>query len=146
VTTFAYPNGRAIDFDESTRRILEEEGFTCAVTTIGGANDGETDPFLLRRVGDVERGPVALRPPSGPGPPLRPRALEYRHGENARGVRMPPSPPTYAAHIYRQTNGQEASLPSLVGAFALGASRDLRLHTHESRSLPPAEPSSLPWT
>jgi peptidoglycan/xylan/chitin deacetylase (PgdA/CDA1 family) len=51
VTTFAYPNGRAIDFDESTRRILEEEGFSCAVTTVGGANDEATDPFALRRVG-----------------------------------------------------------------------------------------------
>ncbi len=63
VTTFAYPNGRAEDFDESTKRILKEEGFTCAVTTVGGANDASTDPFALRRVGmwDEDPGLSVLR-------------------------------------------------------------------------------------
>lgn len=63
VTTFAYPNGRAVDFDETTRRILEEEGFSCAVTTVAGANDERTDPFALRRVGmwDEDPGLAVLR-------------------------------------------------------------------------------------
>lgn len=51
VTEFAYPNGRAVDFDAATKRILSDEGFRCAVTTIGGANDGGSDPLALRRVG-----------------------------------------------------------------------------------------------
>ena len=51
IGTFAYPNGRACDFDESTARILAEEGFACAVTTVAGANDAGTDPYRLHRVG-----------------------------------------------------------------------------------------------
>jgi peptidoglycan/xylan/chitin deacetylase (PgdA/CDA1 family) len=63
VTTFAYPNGRAVDFDESTKRILQDEGFSCAVTTVGGANDAHADPFALRRVGmwDEDPGLSVLR-------------------------------------------------------------------------------------
>jgi peptidoglycan/xylan/chitin deacetylase (PgdA/CDA1 family) len=51
VTMFAYPNGRASDFDVATRRIVEDEGFDLAVTTIAGSNDESTDPFALRRTG-----------------------------------------------------------------------------------------------
>ena len=51
ITDFAYPNGRAIDFDAGTKRILNEEGFRCAVTTVNGANDATSDPLALRRVG-----------------------------------------------------------------------------------------------
>ena len=51
VKSFAYPNGRAGDFDETTIRILTEEGYDCAVTTVSGANDASTDPFALRRAG-----------------------------------------------------------------------------------------------
>jgi peptidoglycan/xylan/chitin deacetylase (PgdA/CDA1 family) len=51
VTAFAYPNGDASDFDASTEKILEEEGFSLAVSTIFGANDASTDPYALRRVG-----------------------------------------------------------------------------------------------
>ena len=51
VTTFAYPNGSASDFDRSTRRIVEEEGLALAVTTVSGANDESTDPYSLRRTG-----------------------------------------------------------------------------------------------
>ena len=51
VTTFAYPNGSASDFDGSTQRIVEEEGFSLAVTTVSGANDESTNPFALRRTG-----------------------------------------------------------------------------------------------
>jgi peptidoglycan/xylan/chitin deacetylase (PgdA/CDA1 family) len=49
VTMFAYPNGSASDFNRSTQRIVEEEGFTLAVTTVPGANDEATDPYSLRR-------------------------------------------------------------------------------------------------
>jgi peptidoglycan/xylan/chitin deacetylase (PgdA/CDA1 family) len=51
VTMFAYPNGSAADFDRSTQRIVEEEGFSIALTTISGANDESTNPFALRRTG-----------------------------------------------------------------------------------------------
>lgn len=51
VKAFAYPNGSAGDFDESTRKIVEEEGLSLAVTTLGGANDAETNPYVLRRTG-----------------------------------------------------------------------------------------------
>lgn len=51
VTEFAYPNGSAVDFNQDTMRILAEEGFRSAVTTIGGGNDGQSDPMVLRRVG-----------------------------------------------------------------------------------------------
>ncbi len=51
VTTFAYPNGSASDFDGSTQRIVEEEGFSLAVTTVSGANDESTNAFTLRRTG-----------------------------------------------------------------------------------------------
>ena len=51
ITDFAYPNGRAIDFDAGTKRILNEEGFHCAATTVAGANDSKSDPLALRRVG-----------------------------------------------------------------------------------------------
>jgi peptidoglycan/xylan/chitin deacetylase (PgdA/CDA1 family) len=51
VKAFAYPNGSAGDFDESTRKIVEEEGLSLAVTTLGGANDAKTNPYVLRRTG-----------------------------------------------------------------------------------------------
>ena len=51
VTLFAYPNGSAADFNETTKTILREEGFRSAATTIAGSNDGTTDPLELRRVG-----------------------------------------------------------------------------------------------
>ncbi len=51
VTLFAYPNGGACDFNRSTERIVEEEGFSLAVTTVRGANDESTNPFALHRTG-----------------------------------------------------------------------------------------------
>jgi peptidoglycan/xylan/chitin deacetylase (PgdA/CDA1 family) len=51
VTMFAYPNGGAADFDRTTERIVEEEGYSLAVSTIAGANDESTNPFALRRTG-----------------------------------------------------------------------------------------------
>lgn len=49
VTSFAYPNGAAEDFDESTKQVLREAGYRCAVTTIRGTNDERRDRFELRR-------------------------------------------------------------------------------------------------
>ena len=49
VTTFAYPNGRAADFDDETKQILKQANFRCAVTTCHGLNTAESDPFEWRR-------------------------------------------------------------------------------------------------
>jgi peptidoglycan/xylan/chitin deacetylase (PgdA/CDA1 family) len=51
ITMFAYPNGGPSDFDPSTERLVKEEGFSLAVTTVAGANDESTNPFALRRTG-----------------------------------------------------------------------------------------------
>ena len=48
--TFAYPNGRAQDFDARAERVLREAGVTAAVSTIGGVNASDTPPFALRRL------------------------------------------------------------------------------------------------
>jgi hypothetical protein len=48
---FAYPNGSASDFDRSISRMVEEEGFSLAVTTVPGGNDERTDRYALRRTG-----------------------------------------------------------------------------------------------
>jgi peptidoglycan/xylan/chitin deacetylase (PgdA/CDA1 family) len=49
VKTFAYPNGRKEDFTESTKIILKEMGYVCAVTTLFGTNQCGQDLFELRR-------------------------------------------------------------------------------------------------
>jgi peptidoglycan/xylan/chitin deacetylase (PgdA/CDA1 family) len=49
VRTFAYPNGRSEDFDESVKGLLRRAGYTCAVTTVAGANTYGQDAFELRR-------------------------------------------------------------------------------------------------
>ena len=51
VTTFCYPNGTAEDYTKETISMLKETGYDCAVTTIDGLNNGETDRFQLRRMG-----------------------------------------------------------------------------------------------
>ena len=48
--TFAYPNGRAQDFDARAERVLRAAGVTAAVSTIGGVNSAATPPFALRRL------------------------------------------------------------------------------------------------
>lgn len=52
--TFAYPNGRAIDFDQRAVDAIRRHGGTAAVTTIEGINRRAHDAFALRRlvVGD----------------------------------------------------------------------------------------------
>ncbi|MGE0823681.1 MAG: polysaccharide deacetylase family protein [Candidatus Binatia bacterium] len=49
VTTFAYPNGRKCDFDETTKSLLREAGYQCAVTTVFGRNEIGQDLFELHR-------------------------------------------------------------------------------------------------
>lgn len=48
--TFAYPNGRQVDFDSRAADVLRELGVEAAVTTISGVNRGQADPFRLRRL------------------------------------------------------------------------------------------------
>ncbi|HUQ84443.1 MAG TPA: polysaccharide deacetylase family protein [Gemmatimonadaceae bacterium] len=48
--TFAYPNGRRVDFDGRAQDALRALGVRAAVTTIEGLNDRHTDRFALRRV------------------------------------------------------------------------------------------------
>jgi peptidoglycan/xylan/chitin deacetylase (PgdA/CDA1 family) len=57
---FAYPNGEARDFDEVDRLNLMEAGYSCALSQIGGLNDGDTPRFALRRlnVGRAHAGPI----------------------------------------------------------------------------------------
>ena len=55
VTTFAYPNGRRGDFTEQTKELLRQTGYACAVTTLFGANGGESEvPDLM----ELKRDPV----------------------------------------------------------------------------------------
>jgi peptidoglycan/xylan/chitin deacetylase (PgdA/CDA1 family) len=49
VVTFAYPNGSEGDFDETTKELLRDAGYQCAVTTRFGPNAYEQDLFELRR-------------------------------------------------------------------------------------------------
>ena len=51
---FAYPNGTARDFDETTRSLVRGAGFASAVSMVFGANGAGTDPFALRRGGPWE--------------------------------------------------------------------------------------------
>ena len=49
VKTFAYPGGKKEDFSVSTKGILKEAGYTCAVSAIFGINGPGQDLFELRR-------------------------------------------------------------------------------------------------
>ena len=50
VRLFAYPNGSRKDFNQAIKDFLKNNQFQCAVTTIWGTNDKETDLFELRRM------------------------------------------------------------------------------------------------
>lgn len=50
VTTLAYPNGAADDFDDTTVRLAREAGYRHAVTTVPGVNVARTDLLSLRRL------------------------------------------------------------------------------------------------
>jgi len=47
---FAYPNGTPEDFSAATKRLLQELGYKCAVSSIPGLNELGTDRYELRRV------------------------------------------------------------------------------------------------
>lgn len=47
--SFAYPNGRAIDFDERSVALLRKRAVTTAVTTVEGSNYRGADPLRLYR-------------------------------------------------------------------------------------------------
>jgi peptidoglycan/xylan/chitin deacetylase (PgdA/CDA1 family) len=53
---FAYPNGRADDFNEATRRSLARHGFDLAFSTIPGVNTVDTDTLALRRLHNWDSG------------------------------------------------------------------------------------------
>lgn len=48
--TFAYPFGRRWDYDDKAREAVRRSGFTHAVTTHAGTNDGRTDVTELKRL------------------------------------------------------------------------------------------------
>jgi peptidoglycan/xylan/chitin deacetylase (PgdA/CDA1 family) len=48
--TFAYPTGRAIDFDGRAQAAARRAGCVAAVSTIEGLNDAGVDPYALRRL------------------------------------------------------------------------------------------------
>lgn len=48
--TFAYPNGRAVDYNADTKRLLRKHGFVLAFTTVEGINGAAVDPLEIRRV------------------------------------------------------------------------------------------------
>lgn len=53
---FCYPNGERGDFNEETKRRLKEAGYLAGLTTVFGANDAESDPLELKRIGAPHRG------------------------------------------------------------------------------------------
>jgi peptidoglycan/xylan/chitin deacetylase (PgdA/CDA1 family) len=50
VKTFAYPHGRREDFTETTKTLVEDAGFDCALTTIFGNNEPGMDLYEMRRI------------------------------------------------------------------------------------------------
>jgi peptidoglycan/xylan/chitin deacetylase (PgdA/CDA1 family) len=48
---FSYPNGAIGDYDNSTRRLLEDFGLRCALLTVEGFNDSSSNLFELNRIG-----------------------------------------------------------------------------------------------
>lgn len=49
ITTFAYPNGHAADYNNEVKAALREAGYSCAVTSRWGCNTVFSDPFEIRR-------------------------------------------------------------------------------------------------
>jgi len=54
VRHFAYPFGRATDFDATTKRLVREAGFVSAVSMVFGTNTAATDRYALLRGGPWE--------------------------------------------------------------------------------------------
>lgn len=55
---FCYPNGQPGDFSEVSARILREEGFIAALTTVTGTNNQDSDPIALQRYGVSDQAPL----------------------------------------------------------------------------------------
>jgi peptidoglycan/xylan/chitin deacetylase (PgdA/CDA1 family) len=51
VRAFAYPNGRAADFDDAIERIVSETGYRFCFTTVTGINPPRMNPLRLLRYG-----------------------------------------------------------------------------------------------
>jgi peptidoglycan/xylan/chitin deacetylase (PgdA/CDA1 family) len=49
IQAFAYPNGRAADYNEEVKNVLRESGYKWAVTTESGFNRSFADPYELKR-------------------------------------------------------------------------------------------------
>jgi len=54
--TFAYPNGQPGDYNESTKKMLQDLGVSVAVTTVMEFNDSNSDIMTLRRMGTPDNG------------------------------------------------------------------------------------------
>ncbi len=48
---FCYPNGAIGDFNEKTQSLIKESGYSCALTTIRGTNNGFSNLYELKRFG-----------------------------------------------------------------------------------------------
>lgn len=62
--TFAYPNGEANDFSDSSKELLKINNVQCALTTISGLNTYHEDLFELKRIGigsDISNSQFKLR-------------------------------------------------------------------------------------
>jgi len=46
---FCYPNGALGDFNAKTKQILKESGYSCALTTVRGMNNKNSDLYELKR-------------------------------------------------------------------------------------------------
>jgi peptidoglycan/xylan/chitin deacetylase (PgdA/CDA1 family) len=46
---FCYPNGRRGDFNATTKRLVKESGYSCALTTVYGMNSARPDLYELKR-------------------------------------------------------------------------------------------------
>jgi peptidoglycan/xylan/chitin deacetylase (PgdA/CDA1 family) len=59
VRSFAYPYGRAWDYNQDTLAVLRELGLQSAITAMPGLNDAGTDVLELRRIAVAEDVPLA---------------------------------------------------------------------------------------
>ena len=46
---FCYPNGRRGDFDDTTKQLVQQAGYRCALTTVHGMNAPGADVYTLKR-------------------------------------------------------------------------------------------------
>lgn len=58
---FAYPFGKRSDFNAVAKRVVQDAGFTTALTTIRGLNDTENDRYELRRFNPGESDSALFR-------------------------------------------------------------------------------------